>query len=103
MLDFRDKNFPVKIRDIHKIEKKKTCICISVFGNENKEKHPIYVSKKSCDENYVDLLLTEEKGKRHYILIKDFNTLMHNHILHHRKKHFCCCLQLFSTEEILKY
>ena len=28
---------------------------------------------------------------------------MYNHTLHHRKKHFCsCCLQAFSTEEILK-
>ena len=28
---------------------------------------------------------------------------MHDHTLHHRKKHFChYCLQAFSTEEILK-
>ena len=34
----------VKIRDIHKIEKK-DCISISVFGYENKRKYPIYVPK----------------------------------------------------------
>ena len=28
---------------------------------------------------------------------------MFHHILHHQRKHFCCyCLQVFSTEEILK-
>ena len=44
-LDFKDIQFLVKIRDIHKIEKNNS-IGISAFGYENKEKHPIYVSKK---------------------------------------------------------
>ena len=61
-LDFKDIKFPVKIRDIHKIEKKNS-IGISVFGYENKEKYPIYVSKKCCEEKHVDLLLTGE-GER---------------------------------------
>ena len=43
-LDFQDKKIPVKIRDIHK-RTKKDSIGISVFGYENKEKHPNYVSK----------------------------------------------------------
>ena len=41
-IDFKDIKFPVKMRDIHKIEKKNS-IAISVFGYENKEKRPIYV------------------------------------------------------------
>ena len=44
-LDFKDIKFPAKIRDIHKIEIKDS-IDISVFDYENKEKYPIYVSKK---------------------------------------------------------
>ena len=44
-LDVKGIKFPVKIRDIHKIEKKNS-ISISVFGYENKQKHSIYVSKK---------------------------------------------------------
>ena len=43
-LDFKD-IFPVKIRDIYKIEEK-NLISISAFGDENKEKRPIYVSSK---------------------------------------------------------
>ena len=50
-LDFKDIKFPV-IRDIHKIEKKNS-IDISVFGYENKEKHPIYVSKKCAKKNML--------------------------------------------------
>ena len=34
--------FPVKVRDIHKIEKKNS-ISISVVGYEKKKKYPIYV------------------------------------------------------------
>ena len=44
-IDFKNIKFPVKIRDIHKIEKRNS-IGISAFGYENKKKHLIYVSKK---------------------------------------------------------
>ena len=46
-LDFTDKifmaKFLVQVRDIHKIEKKNS-IGISIFGQQNKEKHPIACS-----------------------------------------------------------
>ena len=101
--DFKEIKFPVKTKDIHKTAKQNS-ISISVSGYENKEKYPIYVSKKCREEKYVDLLLTGEEGERHYyVLIKDLNTFMYDHTLHYRRKHFCCyCLQAFSTEEILK-
>ena len=50
--DFKDIKLPVKIRDIQKIEKKNS-IGISVFGNENKEKHPIYVLKNVAKKNML--------------------------------------------------
>ena len=84
-LYFKDIKFQVKVSDIHKIEKKK-CIGIGVFVYENIEKYPIYVSrKKGCEEKLVDLLLVKEKGKRHYVLIKDLNTFMYNHTSHRWK------------------
>ena len=54
--------FPVKVRDIHKIEKKNS-ISICVFGYEKKENHPIFVSKK-YEEKHIDLLLIGEEGNR---------------------------------------
>ena len=51
-LDFRDINFAVKIRDIHKIENKNS-IVISIFGYENKEKYLTIVSKKCCKRNML--------------------------------------------------
>ena len=44
--------------------------------------------KKYNEEKHVDLLLIEEKGKSHYVLVKHFNKFMYNHTLHHGKKHF---------------
>ena len=46
---FKNIKFPVAIRDIYKIEKKNS-IGISILGYGNKEKHPIYISKKCCEE-----------------------------------------------------
>ena len=51
---FKDIKFPVKIRDIHKIEKKSS-IAISIFGYQNKENYQIYVSKNGCEEKYFHL------------------------------------------------
>ena len=51
-LDFKEIKFPVNIRDIQKIEKN-ISIDISVFGFENKEKHPIYVSKKHFEDSML--------------------------------------------------
>ena len=80
-------------------------INISVFSYGNKEKHPVYVSKRCCEDKHVHLsLIEEEEGKRHYVLIKDFNALIYDHILHRGRKQFCCyCLQAFSKGEILKH
>ena len=48
-------------------------------------------------------MLIEEKGKRRYVLSKDFNTLMYDHTLHLERKHFCCSyLQAFFTKETFK-
>ena len=74
-----------------------------MFGYENKEKYPIYVSKECCEEKHVDSLLIGEGEKKHYVLINDFNRSMCDHSLHCKRKHFCCyCLHAFITEEKLK-
>ena len=99
---FQGIKFPATIRDILKTETN-NYIVISVFCCGNKEKHPIYVSKKCCEEKHIDLLLIGEEGKRYYVRIKDFNTFMYDHTLNCGRKKFCCyCLQVFSSEEILK-
>ena len=56
--------FPMKIRDIHKIEKRKNSISVNVFGYEKKVIYLIYASKKFFEKKHVDLLLIEEESKR---------------------------------------
>ena len=86
-LYFKDIKFPIKVKDIHKIEKNNS-IDISVFGFENKEKYPIYTSKNTFIR-HVDLLLIGEEGKRHYVPIKGFSIFMYDQTLHCGRKHFC--------------
>ena len=102
-LDFKDIKFPVKTRDIHKIEKNNS-IGISVFGYENKVKYPIYFLKNCCEDKHVDLLLIGEGEKKHYVLSKiSMHSCMiihYDHTLHRERKHFCrYCLQAFRTTE----
>ena len=97
----RISNFLSKLEIFTKLKKKKNCISISVFGYKKKEKYPIYVSKNTF-KRHVDLLLIGEEGKRYYVLIKDFNTCMYDHILHRERKQFChYYLQAFSIAVIL--
>ena len=74
-----------------------------MFLDIKKGKYPIYLSKKSCEEKHVDLLLIGEESKRHYVLIKNFNTFMYDYTLYRVRKHFFLyCLQALTTAEILK-
>ena len=59
--------------------------------------------QKSVAKTGMLIYYWKEKGKRHYVLIKDFNTFMYDHTLHRGRKHFYCYyLHAFSTEKILK-
>ena len=108
-LHFKGTKFPVKIRDIRKIEKKRkkkeNSIGISVFSCESKKNKNIQsmYQRKILQKKHVDLLLIGEGEKKHYDLIKGSNRFMYDHSLHRGRKHFCrYCFHAFITEEILK-
>ena len=99
-LDYSGIEFPVNVKQFNKIEKQNK-INISVFGYEEKQPFPIYVSKEKFEDHMELLLITKDENK-HYILIKDFNTFMFNQTKHEHRKHFCMyCLQCFSFERVL--
>lgn len=98
-LDYSGIEFPIKINQYNKIERQNE-ININVFGYENKQPYPIYVSKEKY-KNHMELLLITEKENKHYVLIKDFNRFMYNKTKHEHRKHFCMhCLQCFSSESV---
>ena len=99
-LDYSGIEFPVTTKQYNKIEKQND-ININVFGYENKQTYPIYVSKEKYDRQMNLLLITEDKNK-HYVLIENFNRFMFNQTKYEGKKHFCMhCLQCFSSERVL--
>ena len=98
-LDYRGINFPIKARDYEIVEERFN-INVNVFGYGNKI-HPLYVSKKS-NEQELNVLLISNEEKSHYVFIKDFNRLIYSKTKHKDRKHFCmACLQNFTTKEIL--
>ena len=66
-LDFKNKKFPLQIRDIHKIGKRNS---IENRSFVYQEKHATHVPKKCYKEKQVDVLLVGKKGKRHYVFSK---------------------------------
>ena len=96
-LNYSDIAFPLDINDYKKTEDRFQ-MQVNVFCYKNKV-YPLYISNKSYNQT-LNLLLITEKGKSHYVFIKDFNRLMFSKTKHKDKKHFCMsCLQSFSTKE----
>ena len=96
-LNYDGIDFPLSQKHYNKVEKQNN-IRINVFGYEKGQPFPIHISKETF-EDQMNLLLITEDEKKHYVLIKDFNTFMFNQTKHKEKKHFC--LQCFSSERIL--
>ena len=85
-LNYSGIEFPVTIKQYNKIEKQNN-ININVFGYENKQPYPIYVSKERNKDELNLLLITEnENENNHYVLIKDFNRFMFNITKHNGEK-----------------
>ena len=95
-------NFPVKIKDIPKIENMND-IRFNVFDVDDKQSiYILSISMKICDRT-CNLLLIENDNKNHYVWIKDFNKLMNTQSKHKHKLFFCYyCLQHFTSENTLK-
>ena len=99
-LNYKGIEFPVTIKQLNKIEKQNE-ININVFGYEEKQPYPIYISKEKHEDHMELLLITKDENK-HYVLIKDLNKFMFNQTKHKNKKHFCMhCLQCFSSDRVL--
>ena len=102
-LDYKGIEFPVKVSDIDKIERKNN-INISVFGYKGKKQfYPIRISKSKYEDHMELLLLGDGGGSLHYVLIKDVNRMLCSVSKHKHKQHFCLhCLHSCTSEDVLK-
>ena len=99
-LDYSGIEFPVSVKQYNKIEKQNN-IRVNVFGYEEGQPYPIYISKEKFN-SCLNLLLITEGEAGHYCLLKDFNKFMYNQTKHKGRKHFCMyCFQCFSSERVL--
>ena len=96
-LNYDGVKFPVSVKNYGKVEVQKS-INGNVFGYEDRQFFPIYVSKqKNTDE--LNLLLIIDGEKQYYVSIKDFDRMMLNISKSHHGKHFCMyCLQQFIVQ-----
>ena len=72
-LDYDEIDFPAREKDFSMI-KKKNNICITVLGYESELVFPIHILDKKFEDS-MDLLLSIDDDKSHYVYIKDFNRL----------------------------
>ena len=107
--------YPVRIKDIPKVEKQNNNLSINVFALEKQTDkqslYPVYVSNhnKNYNENdnenekkqTIDLLFIENHENTHYCLIKDLNSFRYDKNNH---KQYTCrrCMQGFQKEITLK-
>ncbi|XP_047515259.1 uncharacterized protein LOC125056273 [Pieris napi] len=107
-LKFGNIKFPVKLKDIHKIESLNN-ISINVFGleyNEQRKKHcivgPLYFTKNKM-QTHINLLYLTQGKIGHYCYIKNMSRLISSQVSKSKEAIYLCdfCLQYFSTSERL--
>ena len=105
-LNFKGKDFPVKVKDIQKFENYNPDLPgINVFSiNDNNKIYPLRLNQKDTKKS-IDLFLFLEDEKQHYSLLKNFSRLTRSQITSHTssKIHICKkCLTHFTKKYFFK-
>ena len=102
-LDITGLNFPLKFSDTPKFENLNPSIRVNVLVFENNEVFPLYASKHRDRKHHANLLIvSNNEGKFHYLLVRDLSALIHGRTKHHGYMHVCpYCLYCFSQARLL--
>ncbi|KAK3107369.1 hypothetical protein FSP39_012926 [Pinctada imbricata] len=93
--------YPVTINSIPKFEKQNG-ISVNVFGFEDKQVFPLYVTKMDISRLSVDLLYIRDGEKTHYCMIKDLDKFSTKTKKAKIKHYFCRqCLHGFTQHALL--
>ena len=92
--------YPVSLSKIEKFERQND-ISINIFGFEEGETFPLYLSKLPNRNREVDLLYISNESNQHYCLIKNLNRFLRSTNKGH--KHYYCrrCLHGFIRQDLL--
>ena len=91
-LNFKEINFPVKVKDITKFENQNPSLPgINVFSvNDNNKVYPLRINQKHCQKT-IDLFLHSDGEKQHYSLIKNFTRLVRSQYTSHKLTKIYIC------------
>lgn len=106
---FRGFEYPMKLQDIPKFEKKSAkgypSMAINVYDyNEHYEIRPLLISNRYDAEKEIDLLYIETETQSHYAYIKNLNRLVGSQLSKHKQAKYICrrCLMYFGQESRLR-
>ena len=93
--------YAVTVSKIPKFEKQNK-VAVNVFGFEEGDLFPEYLTKEREFPVQVKLLLFSKGEKRHYCLIKNLNRLLSSQTRHKAQMYYCSyCLHGFLREQLL--
>ena len=102
LLNWEGIDFPTNLQQISRFEKQNP-YSINVYGWTGTSVYSLRISKHD-NEQCIDLLLLENKGKQHYCWIKNMSALSASQFNKHKGKRFVCkyCCNSFQSEATLK-
>ena len=96
-------HMPMQVRDIPKFENLNRDISVNVlyFDEDDKSICPLYITKQRDRLHHVNLLLPNEAGQSHYILVTNLSRLV-KHRTKHNGKTFVCpyCLTCLQRQSV---
>ncbi|CAB4012236.1 uncharacterized transposon-derived [Paramuricea clavata] len=101
-LDYRGIDFPVRIDDIPKIERANEIRITVIMLRGEKTFFPRYTSKSNYKDHMELLLIEDNEGNSHYVLVRDISMLLSSlHKTQHKKYYCLSCLNGFNSQERL--
>lgn len=95
-------DYPVSLNNIHKFEKQNE-ISINVFGYEEGEIYPLYLSKLEFRYREVGLLYISDDERSHYCWIKNLDNFLGSTTRFRTKRFYCRrCLHGFVRKDLLQ-
>lgn len=100
-LNMKDIDYPVSLSKMEKFEKLNN-ISINVFGFEDGDVFPLYLTKLPNGYKEVDLLYFSNEEKSHFCLVKNLDHFLGSTTKFHTKRYYCRrCLHGFIRSDLL--
>ena len=102
-INMRNINYPVKVKDLKRIENQNPDISINIFGFEDEKIFPIRITEKVNANHHVNLLMITDDNNTHYVWIKHFSRLVRSQTTKYKGKKwfYNFCLNGFIREDLL--